>query len=200
MVCECRSPRRSPGFDQLGERAGRGGLELAPVLAELRLDVLEPEQRVHLLLGRAAVGLAGRVVEDPVLGDVQALAHGRVAQRHVVLLGAGQVLQQVPELVGLDDPQVDVDPGVGTQPHACRRRRARVLDEVERGRRARQRQRIGGGGDHVEVLDGVGHPPGRAGQLHLDRGGVLAQRRHQRLAGSERLVEDDPCGPLAGAG
>ena len=158
----------------------------------------EAEQRVHLVLGGAAAGLAGRVVEDPVLGHVQALAHGHVAQRHVVLLGAGQVLEQVAELVGLDDPQVDADARVRSQPDAGRRCCPGLLDQVELGRGPGQRERIGRGGDHVEVLDRVGHPPGRPRQLDIDRGRVLAQRRHQRLADGERPAQHDPGGPLAG--
>jgi hypothetical protein len=75
--------------DQVGQRPGGGRLELAAVLAQLGLDVLEAQQRIHLMLAGAAVGLAGGVVEDPVLGHVQPLAHSRLAQRHVVLLGAG---------------------------------------------------------------------------------------------------------------
>ena len=71
-----------------------------------------PSARVDLLLGRAAQRLAGRVVEDPVLGDVQPAPDGRLAQRHVVRLGAGEVLQHVAELVRLDDLQVDLHAGV----------------------------------------------------------------------------------------
>jgi hypothetical protein len=53
-------------------------------------------------------------------------AHREVPQRDVVLLGAGQVLQQVAELVGLDDPQVHVEPAVGASAHG-------VLAGVEAG-------------------------------------------------------------------
>ena len=97
-------------LDQLRQPAAgrRRRLELAAALAQLGRDPVEPERRVDLLLGRAAHRLAGRVVEDPVLGDVQAAAHGRLAQRHVVRLGAREVLEDVAELVGLDDPQVDL--------------------------------------------------------------------------------------------
>ncbi len=109
------------------------------------------------------------------------------------------MLEQVAELVGLDDPQVDRDPGVGAQPDAARRRRACLLDEVELGGGAGQRERIGRGGDHVEVLDGVGHAPRRPRELDLLGGGVGAQRRDQRLADRERAAEHDAGRPLAGA-
>ena len=95
----CRSPRMSAELDQLGSRAcRRRAVELAAVLAQLRLDVGEAEPLVDLLLGRARARFAGGVVEDPVLGDVQAAAHGGLAQRGVVRARAGEVLQQVAEL------------------------------------------------------------------------------------------------------
>ena len=72
-------------LDQLGQPARLGGgRELAAVLAQLGLDVGEAEARVDLLLGREGLRLAGRVVEDAVLGDVQPAAHGRLAQGGVV--------------------------------------------------------------------------------------------------------------------
>ena len=46
-------------LDQAGEHARQSRLELAPVLTQLGLDVLHPEQLVDLLLGRAAVRDAG---------------------------------------------------------------------------------------------------------------------------------------------
>ena len=126
--------------DQVREGPLGGRLELAAVLAELRLDVLESEQRVHLGLGLAPVGLARGVVEHAVLGDVQALADGRVAERHVVLLGTGEVLEQVAELVRRDDLQVDAQGRVGPHPHPRLSRRAGRLDQVEvRRRRAQAR-------------------------------------------------------------
>ena len=161
----------------------------------------QPEQRVHLRLGRAAVGLAGGVVEHPVLGDVQALAHGRVAQRHVVLLGAGEVLEQVAELVGRDDPQVDLDarcgcaaarpprPGVPASSisSSCGRRAASATGSVAVAITSRS------------LTLSVIRRAEPASSTCVGRG-VLAERGDQRLADRERAVEHDPGGPLAGAG
>ena len=99
-VWQCRSPRRSPELDQRGQRRRPLELQLAAVLAQLGRDPRQAEQRVDLLLGRAAMGLARRVVEDAVLGDVQAAADDRLAQGHVVVLRAGQVLQTLPNWSG----------------------------------------------------------------------------------------------------
>ncbi len=174
---QCRSPIRSRCSISSRKPAGGCSLELAAVLAQLGLDVLHPEQRIHLRFGLAAMGLSGGVVEDPVLGDVQALADGGVAQRHVVLLGAGQVLEQVAVLVGRDDPQVDRQPRVGAQPHARVARGARRLDQIELRGRAGERAGVGGGGDQVEVLDAVGHPAGGSGERHPLRRRMCAQGR-----------------------
>ena len=137
------------------------------------------------------MGLAGAVVEHAVLGDVQPPAHCRLAQRHVVLLGAGEVLQQIAELVGGDDPEVDLQPRVGPQPHAGLARGLGRLDQLQRRGGLGQRQRIGGGGDDVEVLDAVGHPAGRAGQLHPLGGGMGPQGVEQLLAHRQGAVEHD---------
>ena len=122
---QCRSPRRSLELDQLRQRALQRRLELAAPLAQLRRDPRQPEPLVDLLLGRAAQRLAGLVVEDPVLGDVQPAPHRRLAQLHVVRLGAGEVLQDVAELVGRDDAQVDLHARVRDHARARRRRRRR---------------------------------------------------------------------------
>ena len=105
-------------LDQLRQRAIRRRLQLAAVLAQLRLDVFQPQQGVHLGLGLAAMRLARGVVEDAVLGDVNPLSCRRVAQRHVVLLGAREVLEQVAELIRRDDLQIDLERGVCAQTHA----------------------------------------------------------------------------------
>ena len=46
-------------------------VELAPILAQLRLDVGETEQPVQLGLARARARAPDRIVEQPVLGHVQ---------------------------------------------------------------------------------------------------------------------------------
>jgi hypothetical protein len=110
------------------------------------------------------------------------------------------MLEQVAELVRRDDPQIDPDARVGAELDAGLGRRAGVLDEVEAGRCSGERHRVGGGGDHVQVLDRIGHPPGGSGQLNVGRRGVLAERGDERIGDRERAVEHDPGGPLAGAG
>ncbi len=106
----------SPSSISRGSSPLRRRLQLAAVLAQLGLDVGEAEPLVDLLLARARVRGAGGVVEDPVLGDVQPAPHRRFAQRRVVRPRAGEVLQQVAELRGLGDPQVDRHARVRARP------------------------------------------------------------------------------------
>ena len=132
----CRSPRMSSSVIRRGSPSSapsalassslpavapaalalcRASLQLPPVLPQLRRDVGEAESLVDLsLLARACMHAAGRVVADPVLGYVQSAPDRRFAQRRVVWARAGEVLQQVAELAGFGDLQVDADARVGT--------------------------------------------------------------------------------------
>ena len=175
--------------DQLGDH--EAGVELAAVLAQLRRDVGQAEALVHRLLGLAPQRLAGRVVGDPVLGDVQALAHGALAQAHVVVLGPREVLQQVAELVGLDHAQVDADAVVGPGARRVGAGVAGRLDQVDVGERRRERRGVGGGGDDVEVLDRVGEAPDAAGDLDPDRRRVPLQLGDDRVGQLDRAREQD---------
>ena len=87
-------------------------------------------------------------------------------------------------------------PGVGPQPDAGLAGRAGLLDELERGGRLRQRQRVVRGRDHVEVLDAVGHPPRRPGQLAPARtpGARAAPRPAGRPIASARSSTTCVCG------
>jgi hypothetical protein len=116
-----------------------------------------------------------------------------------VLLVAGEVLQQVAELVGRDDLQVDADAavraGARTGLAAVRDR----LDHVELREGGDQPLRVLGRGDDVEVLDRVGPASRRAGQLDAHGRGVVAQRLHDLVADRESAVEHEAAG-TAGAG
>ena len=191
---ECRSPRMSCELDQPGQLPAGGRRQLAAVLAQLGLDVVESEQPIQLLLRGAGDRFLLPVGEDAVLGHVQSAAHRGFAQRRVVGPGAREVLEQVAELRGLGDPQVDGDARVGARlaRRACRRRR--------RARSLRSRARLFASvvglrrdGDQVDVLHAVGHPPRRARDLHVRaRTAPLEQARGERLAQLERARQEQP--------
>ena len=86
--------------DEARQRAGEGRLDLAAVLAQLRLDERQAEERVRLLLGGerpqlgAVTGQRLAVLADPqeaLLGQAPALVAGALAEPDVVLLRAGEV-------------------------------------------------------------------------------------------------------------
>ena len=179
----CRSPlrsstaRRSAGTSSAPELRARRGPRAARAGSRAARGARRPPPRSR------SARLAGRVVEDPVLGDVQPAAHRRLAQRHVVGLGAGEVLQQVAELVGLDDAQVDAQAGVRAAARGvvARRRRSDSMTSSSANACSSAGGSLGGG-DDVEVLDGVGQAPRRAGQLDAvaTPGARAAPRRSPR--------------------
>ena len=67
--------------------------------------------------------------------------------------------------------------------------RRRRLDELELAQRAHQRAGVGGRRDDVEVLDRVGLPARRPGELDALGRGVRAQRRDDLLADRQRAVQ-----------
>src|SRR2546421_113273 len=139
-------------LDQSRQAPRARRLELAAVLAELGLDVGQAEELIDLLLGGAAVGDARLVVEHPILRDVQAAAHGGVAQGGIVLARAREVLKQIAELLRRADPQIDRDAGVRAPPGARLAGRADALDLPELGEAARELSRVTGGCHKIQVL------------------------------------------------
>ena len=106
-------------------------------------------------------------------------------------LAPGEVLQHVAELVGLDHPEVDLQARVGGHARTSGAAGADRLHDLELGQRLRQRGRVGGGGDDVDVLDRVGPAAQRAGDLDAVRGRVRAQRLDDLLGRLARLPQHD---------
>jgi hypothetical protein len=106
---------------------------------------------------------------------------------------------KVAELVGGDDPDIDAQPRVGCELDSRRARFAGVFDQRQRCRGLCERERVRRGGDHVEVLDAVGHPSGRARQLHLLACRVGSERGHELLADGQGTIENDAYPLFAGA-
>ena len=82
----------SASGDQLRQLALDGSLDLAAVLAELGLDVGQADRLIDLLFGAAAD--APLAAEDAVFVDLQALGLANLADRDVVALRAGEVVQR----------------------------------------------------------------------------------------------------------
>ncbi len=181
-------------LDELRQLAAPCRLELARRLTELGRDRRVAEVLVERVLVLRAEHVAGLDRRDAVLGDRQPAPLRLLAHRDVVILGAGEMLQQVPVRLRLDDAQVEAEAVVRDD----RRLRVAVCRDLEHPRqldeRRRQRRRIGRGRDHVEVAERLLAPPHRAGLGDVHRRGMLAQRGDRGLHRRQAVAEQAPVG------
>ena len=180
----------SAELDESREAALARGLELAHVLAELGRDPRVAEALVHGLLGLVREDLARLGVLDAVLGDRELPADGLLAQRHVVLLRAGEVVEQVAVRLGRDDAEVEAQ--AVARDH--RRLRPALGDDLVDPRELRevvdQRDRVGGRGDDVEVPHLLLEAADAASLADLVCGRVLAEVGDDGSHGRERAAEE----------
>ena len=99
-------------LDELWQRSVAGSGELAAILAQLRRDPVVPEKAVDVLLARKMVLLAGLDLGDRVLRYRVAAPDRVLAQCDVVVLRAGEVLEQVAVALRGYDPKVEPGPVV----------------------------------------------------------------------------------------
>ncbi len=99
------------------------------------------------------------------------------------------MLEQIAELVGLDDLQVDRQAAVGHSVHAGVARDRVTLHQRQLRERVGELAWRACRRDHVEILDRVDEPPRRAGQLDAVGGRVGAQRREHLVGLPERAGE-----------
>ena len=113
------------------------GLELAAVLAQLGLDVRQARAaRRPPPRSRSAASRRSRRRGSPYSDTCSPRRTAASRSAHVVRLGAGEVLQQVAELVGRDDAQVDLHARVRARPRAPLLAGGRRLSIERRARRA----------------------------------------------------------------
>ena len=156
--------------DEVRERVFRGGFELAAVLAEFRRDVVEVERVVDVGFGGGGDDGVVFEAEESVLAQREAALDGALAQRDVVVLGAGEVLQR--GTVAGAGQQAHVDLQVVAQGEAdlvLRRLRQQLVDDGQRG------DVFDSGGDDIGLA-------GRAGDEQVEiaagcRGRGAASRR-----------------------
>ncbi len=75
--------------------------------------------------------LAGGVVEHAVLGEVKAAAHRPLAQRRIVGCRAGEMLEQIAELLRGNGAQLDEQAAVRARPRRAGARARGTLDQLE---------------------------------------------------------------------
>ena len=98
--------------DELRQDTVPRRLELAQVLAELRWDVLVAQEVVERLLAAGLEDLAGLDLLDAVLGDREPTPDRVLTQRDVVVLRAGEVLEEISVQTGRDDAEIEAQPVV----------------------------------------------------------------------------------------
>ena len=181
-------------LDERRELVSPCRLELAARLAQLRRDRLIAEelvQRVLVLRLEHVARLDGR---DAVLGDREPPPHGVFTQRDVVILGTGEMLQQVAVRLGRDDAQIEAQAVVGEN----RRLRVAVRDHLDDPRKLREERgqlgRIGCSRDDVEVAKRLFAPPHGSGLGDVHSGRMLAQGRDDRLYRGQPVAEQTPSG------
>src|ERR671910_167 len=175
-------------LDELGQGAVPGCSQLAGALAELRRDPRVAQLLVEVLLGSRGQHLAGLDVLDPVLRDREASLDGVLAEIDVVALRAREMLEQVSVRVGRDDAEVEDEPVVRDDRGLRLPVRLDLRDPRELREVLRQSCGVGGRGDDVEVLHGLGaEPRQRPELLGLRR---LAQVVHGR---DPQVLPDPPC-------
>ena len=179
-------------LDQIGQRAVGGGFELAVVLPQHGLDVVQPKRAVE----------AGLVFDGGRWGDVFAFHHaqavliqgpaafqGALAHGDVVLLAAGEVVQGKREVGTRHRAQVALQ-AIGKM-HAGLG--VAVRDDMSDQRMADEGsddlQRLAGRDEEVEVVHDLLATAETAADLHLSRGGMLLQKRPQLHGRPMHLIE-----------
>ena len=150
------------------------------------------EPLVDLLLALGREDLAALDLGDPVLRDREAAPLGVLPQREVVLLRAGEVLQQVAVALGRDDAQVEAKAIVRDDRRLRRALGHHLGDPGQLREVLRQRLRVAGGGDDVEVAHGLLAAARAAGLADPVGGRVLAQHLDHGEQRGQRLAEQRP--------
>ena len=143
--------------------------------------------------------LAGLDDGDRVLGDRVAATHRVLAQRDVVVLRAGEVLQQVAVALRRHDAQVEAQPVVRDDRRLGRALGGDVDHPAKRAEVVDERLRVGRRRDDVEVAHRLAHAARRAGERDLDRRLMLLQHLHDRAQLRQRRTEQRTMRPFRGA-
>ncbi len=166
-------------FDQLGQASGARRLDLAAVFAQFGRNVGQADRAVHRFL--AVPGDALCAAEHAVFVDLQAELLRDAADRDVVRLGAGEVVQRRAVALLRHDAQVDLH--AAFEQHAGARVAGGIyLGHFVIGREALHHRAVRRGSDQdIQVADGLAHAPEAAGDDHLLHAGDRLQKGAQRL-------------------
>ena len=165
---------RSSRLIEPREPAGERRLDLALVLAQLRLDVGQTEERVRLLLGPEGPELGVIVghglavladAQEALLGQAPTLVAGALAKADVVFLGSGEVDAVRARGARRHDHQVDLRTAEDLHRGLVAALVEHLVDQAERRESLDETGAIIGLGQEVEVADRVAAAAERPGRL-----------------------------------
>ena len=150
-------PRLDQSRQPVPRPSSRARLELAAILAQLRLDVGEPE-RAHTAPPRSAHVRVRPIASSSTPYSDTCSPRRTAASRSAALCAPEPVkcCSRLPSWLGLAIRRSTAHARVGAPPRAGSARRADALDLAQPRRALRQRRRAGRDRDQVEVLDAVG--------------------------------------------
>ena len=180
-----------------------GGFDLAAVLAQLRRDAVELQLAVDFVLGRAGDALVVVQAKQPVLAERVAHLQRALAQRDVVVLGAGEVLHG--RAVGLRRQgahvhlhaaaQLEADLVVALGQHFDDAGKAQDFFDQLRALLVVHAARSGD--QHVEIADRLASAAQRTGGRDLLDALDVLQMLGQLLRGAVGFVEQEAPGDAA---
>ena len=189
--------------DEGRQRARERRLDLAAVLAQLRLDERQAEEGVRLGLGRERPelgGVAGQRLpvladpQEPLLRERPALVAGHRAQADVVLLRPGEVDAVRAGLAGRHDHQVHLRAAQQADRGLVPAGVHDVVDGAERREAPDERGGVVGLGEEVEVADRLAPAAERARRLDAAHAGRVREELDETQDELLRPVEQHPVG------
>ena len=174
-------PAQVAELDQRRQRPFARRLQLTEVLAQLRWDVLVAEKAIELFLAAGLEDLAGLDLLDAVLGDREPTPDRVLTQRDVVVLRAGEVLEEISVQTGRDDAEVEAQPVVRDHRRLRLAPGSDLLDPVKLREVVGQLARLSGRRDDVEVAEGLLAPPDASCLGDLQGRRMLTENRDDGL-------------------
>ena len=167
-------------LDELWQRVLLGGLELAHILTQFRLDKVEPERAVEVgLLAdfRHGLRLHLRFIERPESVFVQrpAACEGALPHHDVVLFRSGEIVHREGKLRVLYHAQVRLDAAVPAHGGFRLAVRDHALDEFVPDKILAHDLRLARGDEEVEVAARLAPAPEAPARRDADHFGVRAQ-------------------------
>ena len=160
--------------------------DLAAVLAQLGRDECEAERPIDLFFGSTRDELAVVDPEEAIFVELEAALDRAIAESDVVRLRAGEILQRGAEAFARHDAQIGLKAAPEQHARLGLAVREHALDELVAREGVHQRRRRAGGED-VEIAAGLAAAPQAANGRDVGVGGVLTQRRKERVGGFVRL-------------